>query len=184
MESDLESRNFQERSERRLSPVFFHKTYHRSFCISNFPPTSSLHGLKTRLRKLSNKCKCNAKVLGQNVPICISPIYPNFSSFIKAQESKNYNDLSYIDIVNTSMVYNGSKYVSVPPIFAATSKGLSFGSIRKSSATNKESHIKSGGLSGFRKSLATRDISEKATKLISNSRRMSSVSSYEWNCRL
>ena len=60
----------------------------------------------------------------------------------------------------TSMVFSSSEHVYPQSTFIATSERSTSVHIRKKSKT--------GGLVGFRKSLASKDISDKAAKLIFN----------------
>ena len=63
--------------------------------------------------------------------------------------------------------------------FFATSERPTSGPIRKNSYFSSKPNSKAGGLVGFRKPLASKEISDKAAKLISDSRRERSISSYK-----
>ena len=63
--------------------------------------------------------------------------------------------------------------------FIAKSGRPTSGHIRKNSSFSSRPNSKTDGLVGFRKSLASKGISYKAAKLISDSKRESSISSYE-----
>ena len=65
------------------------------------------------------------------------------------------------------------------PFLITTSERPTSGRIRKTSSFTSKPNSKIGSLVDFRKSLASKGISDKAAKLISDSRRGSLISSYE-----
>ena len=150
---------------------------YRPFCILNVSSTPNLHGLEARSGKSGNQC--HVSTMGKNVPICPSPIQPNTPGIIKGKERRDHNDIGGTNMAIASMVFSSSEHVYPQSIFITTSERPTSGPIRKNSSFSSKPNSKTGGLVGFRKSLASKDISDKAAKLISDSRRESSISSYE-----
>ena len=75
--------------------------------------------------------------------------------------------------------FSSSEHVYPQSTFIATSERPTSGHIRKNSSFGSKRNSKTGGLVGFCKSLASKGISGKAAKLISDSRRENPISSYE-----
>ena len=121
--------------------------------------------------------------MGKNVPIRLSPIQSNTPGIVKAKERRDHNDIGGTNMATTSMVFSSSNHVYPQSTFIAKSEGPTSGHIRKNSSFSSKPNSNTGGLVGFRKSLASKRISDKATKLISDTRRVSSISSYKSACR-
>ena len=117
--------------------------------------------------------------MGKNVPICLSPIQPNTPGIIKVKERRDHNDIGGTNMAIASMVFSSSEHVYPQSIFITTSERPTSRPIRKTSSFSSKPNSKTGGLVGSQKSLASKGISDKAAKLISDSRRGSSISSYE-----
>ena len=142
-------------------------------CLIN----SKLHGLEARSGKSGNQC--HVSTIGKNVPICLSPFQPKTQGIIKGKERRDHNDIGSTNMAIISMVFSSSEHVYPQSIFITISERPTFGPIRKNSSFSSKPNSKTSDLVGFRKSLASKGISDKAAKLISDSRRESSISSYE-----
>ena len=150
---------------------------YRPFCIPDVSSTSSLHGQEARSGKSGNQC--HVSTMDKNVLICISPIQPNTLGIIKGKERSDHNDIGDTNMAIASMIFSSSEHVYPQSVFVNTSERPTSGPIRKTSSFSSKPNSKTGGLVDFRKSLASKGISDKAAKLISDSRRGSSISSYE-----
>ena len=95
--------------------------------------------------------------MGKNVPICLSPIQPNTQGIVEVKQRRDHNDIGGTNMAITSIVFSSYPQST----FIATSERPTSGNI------------------GLRKSFASKGISGKAAKLISDSRRESPISSYE-----
>ena len=101
--------------------------------------------------------QCNVSTTAKNVPICLSPIQPNTQGIVEVKQRRDHNDIGGTNMAITSIVFSSYPQST----FIATSERPTSGNI------------------GLRKSFASKGISGKAAKLISDSRRESSISSYE-----
>ena len=117
--------------------------------------------------------------MGKNVPICLSFIHPKTSGIVEAKERRDHNDIGGTNMAITSILFSSSEHVYPQFTFIATSERPTSGHIRKNSSFGSKRNSKTGGLVGFCKSLASKGISGKAAKLISDSRRENPISSYE-----
>ena len=117
--------------------------------------------------------------MGKNVPTRLSPIHSNTPGIVEVKERRNPNDIGSTNMVIASMVFSSSKHVYPQSTFIAKPEGPTSGHIRKNSSYSSEPNSKTGGLVEFWKSLASKRISSKATKHISDSRRVSSICSYK-----
>ena len=149
---------------------------YRPFCIPDVSSTPSLHGLEARSGKSGNQC--HVSNMDKNVPICFSPIQPNTPGIIKSKERRDKNDIGGTNMAIISMVFSSSEHLYSQSIFITTSERPISGPIRKNSSFSSKPNSKTGGLVGFWKSSASKGISDKAAKLISDSRGLSSISSY------
>ena len=117
--------------------------------------------------------------MGKNAPICLSPIQSNNPDMVEAKEREYRNDIGGTNMAITSIVFSSSEHVYSQSAFIATLERPTSEHIRKNSCFGSKPNSKTAGLVGFRKSLASKGISDKAAKLILDSRRESSISSYE-----
>ena len=182
----LESRNFHDKSGWKLSPVFFHKICQKLSTPSiDLFASQIIHQLSVYTAWKPDPRSWATNAMQKSCARLFPYAFPPFCLIPEALSKLLKAKITMILVTPTSQTQAWYTVVPrVPPIFTATSKGSFFGSIRKSSPTSIESYTKSGGLAGFRKSLATRYISKKATKLISATWRKSSISSYEMKWRL
>ena len=186
MTADWEFGNFQDKSNWKLSPEVFTKLQKfvrneilpvSTFCIPDVSSIPSLYGLEARSGRSGNEC--HVSTMGKNVAICLSFIHPKTSGIAEAKERRNHNDIGGTNMAITSIVFSSSEYVYPKPTFIATSERPTSGHIRKNSSFGSKRNFKTGSLVGFCKSLASKGISGKAAKLISDSRRENTISSYE-----
>ena len=133
----------------------------------------SLHNLETRSGKSGNQC--HVSTMGKNVLY----IFPSFSLMLQVLLKLRKEGITMILVAITSMVFSSSGHVYPQFTFITTSETLTSGNIRKSSSFSSKPDSITGGLVGFQKLMTSKDISDKAAKLISDSRRESSISSYE-----
>ena len=141
---------------------------YRPFCILDVSSTPNLHSMETRSEKSGNQC--HVSTMGKNVPISLSTMQPNTLGTVEAKERRDHNDIGGTNMAITSMIFSSSEHVYPQSNFIATSE-------RPNSSSKPNS--KRCGLVAFQKSLASKGISDKAAKLISDSRIEISIPSYE-----
>ena len=180
-ESDWQSRNTHDNSEWEFCTFVFQRICQKIgkpnidlLCVSNATPAFLLHCLETRSGVFV------ATNMGRKVPICLPSLQSDFSDTKKDENRKNQNDIDNFHMANAGMVLRFIEHVHPKTSFDTTSNRLTLRSIKKSSSANIKSKTIIGGMEGFQKCLAARGISERTAKLMSNSRRGSSVFSYEW----
>ena len=135
----------------------------------------SQHDLEARSGKSGNQC--HVSTMAKNVPICLYPIQPNTLGIIKAKQRRDHNDIGGTNMAITSMVFSSSEHLFPQSISLPHRKDLLLDPFRKSHRLIVNQTL--GGLVGFRRSLASKGISDKAAKLILDSRGEISISSYE-----
>ena len=183
MTADWESRHFQdERLEtfpRSICKILSEIRYsqHQSFCIPDVSSGPNLHGLEVISGKSGNKR--HVSTMGKNVPVCLSPIQTNTPVIVKTKERKDHNDIGGTNTVITSIMFSSSEHVYPQSTFIATSKGSTSGHITKNLSFSSKPDSNTGSLVGFRKPLSPKGTSNKASKLISGSRKESLISSHE-----
>ena len=123
--------------------------------------------------------QCYVSTMDKNVLVCLSPIQPSTLGIVEARERRDHNDIDGTNMAITSTVFRFSEYLYPQSTFITTLKRPTCGHIKKSSSFSSKPNSKTGGFVGFWKSLASKDISDKAAKLLSDSRRESSISPYK-----
>ena len=133
--------------------------------------------MKTRPIKSGNGC--NAVNLVQSVPLCF-PTFFNDKQCLKKDSSgpseKNVDYSSHMAV--SSMVPNPSENVNRETTSFATPPTSSIKPTGLDTSINNKQNIKISGLDGFRQRLLAARISERASKLISSTRRQGSLSNY------
>ena len=150
---------------------------YRLLCIPDVASAPSLHDVEARSRKSGNQC--HVSTMGKNVSICLSPIQPNTPGIVEAKERRDHNDIGGTNMAITNMVFSSPEHVYPQSTSITTSERPTSRHIRKNSFLSSKPNSKTGGLVDFGKSLASKGISDKTTKLKSDSRGESSISSYE-----
>lgn len=148
---------------------------YRPIYIVDVSLTANLPGMEARSGKLVNQC--HVSTMGKNVPMCLSSIQPNTLGIVETKKIRDHNNIGGINMAIRNIVFSSSEHAYPQSAFIATSEGPTSGQIRENSSFTSKPDSKTGGLVGFRKSLASKAISDKAAKLISGSRRKIPISS-------
>ena len=148
---------------------------YRSVCLPHITSSSRLYGMETRFGEHCNRRFITKLV--QSLPLCIPTILSNWESPCKAKERESKAIVGNSNMANTNMVFYVDRNVSSQS-HPVTTK-FAFRPKAKCPSTGRKQNITISGLGGFRDRLATEGISDRASKLITNSRREGSISSYE-----
>ena len=152
-------------------------TRDRSFCFPNLTPITHLHlmeigPLQPRERWLPN-------FLDQQKRICLSHILSNRSSLKKDSIRLSNTDSSNPRIANTVGVPSVSTNVNKESL--VTSKYSKFFDRAKQtkSSVDRKTKLATPGMDSFREKLSAEELSEESSNLITNARRLGTVSHYE-----
>ena len=153
----------------------------RPICITSVTSTPNLHLLETGPSQ--SKSGCLSEQMDLSTKLCISSILPNREGLRKSSEGAKLFDLNNSRVASPTLV---SKIITnecgVSDLTSNISKSLDK-PFRKSTSLDREQNIKVSGLASFRKGLEAKGISERASSLISSSRRRSTTSHYESSWR-
>ena len=183
VEVDWQSRNSKNHSEWKLLPEIFQRSCQitgrpeMDFCFSAVSTTSTLHCMETRSIQSGNGC--NAANIVQSVSLCFSTFFNNKQGFKKHStepSEKNVDCSSHIAI--SSNVTNLSENVNRETTYFTTPPTSCIKPPGSDTSTNNKQNIEISSLEGFRKRLLATRISERASKLISRTKRQGSLSKY------
>ena len=153
------------------------KTRDGSFCFSTVSTASMVHDMEKRSIQSGNGC--NGANLVQSVPLCFPTFFNDIQGLKKDNPGPNENNVDCSShMAVSSMVANPSENVNRETTSFAT---LSTSSIKRSgsdTSVNNKQNFKISSLDGFRQRLLATGISERASKLISSTRRQGSLSNY------
>ena len=125
---------------------------------------------------------CNRRFstkLVQSLPLCIPTILSNLESPCKVKERESKAIVGNSNMANTNMVFHADRNVSSQSHSVTTREKFAFRPKAKCPSTGRKQNITISGLGGFRDRLAIEGISDRASKLITNSTREGSISSCE-----
>ena len=145
-------------------------------CLSPFQSSPSLHVLETRSLQHSSQCSPAAMAWS---PVCISSIQSDHPDTIKSQKRKSLCDSNHSGLELSAMVCNAAANVDKKSFSSSISCRPIEGSNAQTPHTVTQPISKISGLAHFRQHLISEGISERASKLISGSRRDSTISTYE-----
>ena len=153
------------------------KTRGESFCFSTISTASTEHCMETRSIQSGNGC--NAANLVQSVPSCFPTFFNDKQGLKKDRPGSNEKNVDCNSHMAVSgMVPNPSENVNRETTSFATPPTSSIKLPGSDTSINNKQNIKISGLDGFRQRLLATGISERASKVISSTRRRGLLSNY------
>ena len=149
----------------------------RPICLKDFTSTTSVHVLENGPLQQGPGCLSNK--LESNLRLRFPPFCTDRKGFEKGTTRSSFNDHNHPSLANTNMVPRIAQNVNQEPNPSSRQSGPFSGPIRKSPSLNSTKRLKTSGLDHLRESLHAEGISKRATTLITQSRRASSLKHYE-----
>ena len=142
------------------------------FCFSTVSTISTVHCMETRSIQSGNGC--DAADLVQSVPLCFPTFFNDKQGLKKDSPGPSVDCSPHMAV--SSMVPNPSENVNRETTSFATPPTSSIKAPGSDTSINNKQNIKISRLDGSRKMLLATGISERASKLISSTRRQGSLS--------
>ena len=149
----------------------------RSICIKGFTPTSSIHVLEAG--PIQQGAGCVPDKLESSLRLRFPPICSNRKGVAESAKGSSHNNNNYSSMASTTLVPDVTAHVSKNSIITPIKEGPSSGPKGQPTSSNRAELIKTSGLDHLRENLQTEGVSERASKLIINSRRTGTLRHYQ-----
>ena len=150
---------------------------HRSFCFKTNPPSTSL--LFVENRSLQQGTRCISGPMDSHKGIWVSAILPNRKGSLEGIVRKSNNFIDNTSLADSKLVSTTSPIVHSKPYSNPTPMGPFDEPSKPNTPSNTEPKPPVGGLDSFRDRIQAEGLSEKATELITASRRPGTRSHYK-----
>ena len=146
-------------------------------CLEGITPITPLHILENR--SFQSGQGCFSDILGSQVCVCFSPFCTHRKGSSESKSGSVSNAHNNPSMARSTMVSRAFKNVCKKSTAFASTQRSTERSCRKVESTRNTEFTATSGLDNLRQNLLAEGISERASNLITNNRRTSSIKHYE-----
>ena len=147
-------------------------------CIKGSPPSDKICCMETRPLQYSDRC--NGHNMASGSLLCLSPVLSDTSCAKQnSTRSSSHSDTNNTLLANTTVVSASVEHVSKKTNFDPNFNHTIAIASRESTSVSTKQNSRTSGLAGYRKGLSLQGLSDKATQLITESRRPGTLGNYE-----